>query len=98
MSHPERSEPAVPHSGEAPLFLLLGVRSGVSSDVGNGVDLSDAEPEDGPKQGGRGSLGMSTGIWTMLGPCSMQSIAACPCVLIRIDFPGAYRVWVGSLS
>lgn len=89
MSHPERSGAALPHSGEAPLVLLLGIRSGVSSDVGNGVDLFDAEP---PKQGGRGSLGMSSAPWTVLGPCSMESSAACPCALIRIDFPGAYGI------
>lgn len=31
----------------------------MSRDVGNGVDLFDAEPADGPREGGRGSLGMS---------------------------------------
>lgn len=45
---------------------------------GEKVDLSDAEPAAGPKQGGRGSLGMPTGTWAMLGPCSMGSSAACP--------------------
>lgn len=64
----------------------------MSRDVGNGVDLFDAEPADGPREGGRGSLGMSPSPWAMLGACSTESSAACPCALIRIDFPGACGV------
>lgn len=79
MSLPERSEAALPRSGEAPWFLLLGIRSGGNSDVGNGADLSDAERAHGPKQGGRGSLGMYRAPWTVLGPCGMESSAACLC-------------------
>lgn len=37
------------------------------------MHLSDAEPADG-QQGGRGSFGMSTATWTVLGPCTVLPV------------------------
>lgn len=62
----------------------MGIRSGVSSRVGNGADLSDGEPADGPEQGARGGLRMAAATRPMQSPRSVQHSAACLCTWLAL--------------